>query len=214
MVNFFRVLRDRPGELIRAIELTPYSREEQRLSFEPAEDDLERARRLYVRSWQSHGGGRTQWRTGWRYEKSDSRGTRCRRDWNKTDYLNAVVARLKNVQIENDDAFDVIKRFDTPKTLFYLDPPYLPSTRSIRWRKKAYQFEMTEEEHIELSELLHTVKGMVILSGKPSALYDELYPDWQTAQRETTTDFQSRTTECLWISPNADDHHLQMRLDL
>jgi DNA adenine methylase len=47
VVNFFRVLRERGDELIRAIELTPYSREEQRLSFTPSNDDLERARRLY-----------------------------------------------------------------------------------------------------------------------------------------------------------------------
>ena len=56
VVNFFRVLRERPGELVRVIQLTPWSREEQRLSFEPASDPLERARRFYVRSWQTHGG--------------------------------------------------------------------------------------------------------------------------------------------------------------
>ena len=45
VVNLFRVLRERPEEFIRAIELTPYSRAEQLLAFEPApEDELERAR--------------------------------------------------------------------------------------------------------------------------------------------------------------------------
>ncbi|RPI64507.1 MAG: DNA adenine methylase, partial [Planctomycetaceae bacterium] len=86
VVNFFRMLRERPNELIRAIELTPYSRMEQVLSFNPTEgvDDLERARRLYVRCWQSHGGGRTQWRTGWRYQVNNHRGKRTIDDWNQT----------------------------------------------------------------------------------------------------------------------------------
>lgn len=55
-VNFFRVLRERTGELLRAIEFTPYSREETYLALEPSDDPLERSRRFYVRSWQTmHG---------------------------------------------------------------------------------------------------------------------------------------------------------------
>jgi DNA adenine methylase len=216
LVNFFRVLRERTEEFIQAVQLTPYSREEQHLAFDPTDgvDDFERARRLYVRSWQSHGGGRTQWRTGWRYEKRDKRGTRVIDDWNKVKHLEAVVNRLKNVQIENDDATRVIKRFDTPQTLFYLDPPYLPSTRSIRWRKKAYAVEMTEEEHVAFIETIKNVQGMVVISGKPSKLYEEMLAGWSKSQRVARTDFQSSTTEVLWLSPNAENNHHQMRLKL
>lgn len=139
VVNFFRMLREHPDELIRAIELTPYARAEQVQAFnEPADNPLERARRLYVRCWQSYGGGRTQWSTGWRYEIGDTRGKRIIDDWNETDHLQAVVSRLKNVQIENDDALRVIERFDSDDTLFYCDPPYQAVTRSVRWRTKAY----------------------------------------------------------------------------
>lgn len=212
VVNFFRVLRERTDEFIKAIELTPYAREEQVYSFIPADDEFERARRLYVRAWQSHGGGRTQWRTGWRYEKNDTRGSKMTDDWNKIDYLFAIAKRLKTVQIENDDAVSVIKRFDDSRTLFYLDPPYLPTTRSMRWRKKAYTFELTEQDHIALAELLNGIEGMVILSGHPSDLYDELYAGWRKVSKSTTTDFQSRTIECLWISPKADESLPQLTL--
>ena len=212
VVNFFHMLRDRSDELIRAIQLTPYAREEQRVAFTPAGDDLERARRLYVRCWQSHGGGRTQWRTGWRYERGNTSGNRVIDDWNETDHLQAIVARLKNVQIENDDALKIIPRFDSPATLFYLDPPYLASTRSDRWKEKAYTCEMTDDQHIELARILNGIQGMAIISGKPSPLYDELYPGWKTLQKEINTDFQGRSMEKLWISPNARRGHLQPEL--
>lgn len=52
VVNFFKMLRSRPDELIRAIELTPYSRLEFEQSYEFVEDKLERARHFYVRIWQ------------------------------------------------------------------------------------------------------------------------------------------------------------------
>jgi DNA adenine methylase len=214
VTNFFRILRERSDELIRMIELTPYSREEQQLAFETSEDDLERARRLYIRCWQSHGGGRTQWRTGWRYQVNNTRGKCILQDWNQVDHLWAIVARLKQIQIENDDAFRVIKRFDRDDTLFYLDPPYLPLTRSIRWRKKAYTFEMTDDEHKRLAELLSNIKGMAIISGKPSELYDQMLAGWRVLRKTVPTDFNSTTVECLWISPNADARIRQLRMEL
>lgn len=220
VVNFFRVLRDRPEELLRAISLTPYSREEQLLSFEEGEevDPVERARRLYVRCWQSHGGGRTQWRTGWRYQVNNTRGRSVLSDWNEAanlnSHLDAIVTRLKKVQIENDDAMRVIQRFDRPDTLFYVDPPYLATTRSKRWRLKAYSFEIDEGYHRRLAENLNTIKGMAIMSGKPSDLYEELYQGWEKVQRTCPTDFQARTVEVLWLSPAVVKRQRQMRLEI
>jgi DNA adenine methylase len=55
VVNFFRVLRDQQEELIKAIGLTPFSREEFRIAAEESLDgisDLERARRFFVRARQ------------------------------------------------------------------------------------------------------------------------------------------------------------------
>lgn len=214
VVNFFRVLRERGDELIRAIEITPYSREEQRLSFIPSSDDMERARRLYVRAWQSHGGGRTQWKSGWRYQITTIRGSKIVDDWSNTDYLWAIVARLKQIQIENDEALKVIKRFDHPDTLFYIDPPYQAETRSQRWSKKAYTCEVDEAYHSMLGELLNSIEGMAIISGKPSEFYRDLYAKWKVLQRTCPTDFQSTTVECLWISPKCKARQQQMAMSL
>ena len=213
VVNFFKVLRERPEELIRAIELTPYSREEQRLSFEECSDSLERARRLYVRCWQTHGGGRTQWSSGWRYDISDRRGSRMVDDWARVDHLWRVVERLKKVQIEHDDALNVITRFDSKDTLFFLDPPYLPDTRSKRWRDKSYQFEMNDEQHTELVTMLTGLQGMVVLCGYPSSLYDALLSGWEMYQTRTQVNFHHEVMDCIWLNPAAVERQPQMKFD-
>lgn len=59
VVNFFRVLREQTEELVKAIALTPFSREEFELAVSPPDEnisDLERARRFYVRARQARTG--------------------------------------------------------------------------------------------------------------------------------------------------------------
>lgn len=205
VVNFFKMLREKTEELIREIELTPWSREEQRLSFEECNDPIERARRFYVRSWQTHGGPRTQWSSGWRYHyriNASSKPPNSVRHWNDMSNLWKTVERIKNVQIECDDAFSVIGRFDGDETLFYVDPPYLPETRSKKWRDKAYKYEMTTEEHTRLAEALRSVKGMVVLSGYPSDKYKDMFPEWEVRQKTSLADKAIITQECLWLSPS------------
>lgn len=199
IVNFFGVLRTYPEQLIKAIELTPYSRSEYWNAYEPADDPIEQARRYYVRSWFGRGGMRKE-SGGWRFLKTNARGGSVVDDWRRIGHLRQVVERLQAVQIENDDALTIIKRYDTPNTLFYADPPYVFSTRSERW-KTAYRYEMTDEEHCQLAEVLNRVKGMVILSGYQSALYENLYPGWKIVSKSTWKGNLKEALETLWINP-------------
>ena len=48
LVSFFRVLRERPDELVRLLALTPYARQEYEQAREVAADPLEDARRFYI----------------------------------------------------------------------------------------------------------------------------------------------------------------------
>jgi DNA adenine methylase len=181
VVNFFRVLRERGDELARAIELTPFSREEYDRAHEPATDELETARRFYVLAWQGFGSPIAKWNTGWRW-------------------------------VERQPAIDIIKQFDTAETLVYCDPPYLSETRS-KWRLSAYgDTEMTNDDHRQLADVLHGIEGMAIISGYPSALYDELYHDWQRVTCEAVNDAAKVTVECLWLSPAALRRGRQMRM--
>jgi DNA adenine methylase len=205
IINFFDVLRSYPEKLLQAIQLTPYSREEHRRAHLPAPetDIVERARRFYIRSRQSFGSGEGEYSTGWRYQANTKRGTSCIDEWNSIEHLWNAAERLKAVQIECDDALKCIGRFDTPDTLYYVDPPYLFETRHSDEHR--YAHELTNQQHIELADVLKAVQGMVLISGYESPLYDELYAGWRRVEKHTRTNGGHDAMEYLWISPKADD---------
>ncbi|MFS8536062.1 MAG: DNA adenine methylase [Limnochordales bacterium] len=215
VVTIFRVLRDHPDELRRALELTPYSREEYVRCLGPLDglDDVEKARRLIVRYRQTFGGKGQQATPGqWRYSVTASgRGMASEVSrWLSTidAVLPAVIERFRQVQIENLPWQEIVRRYDTPDTLFYCDPPYLLSTRNGH---AAYQYEMTTEEHRELAEVLNSVRGHVVLSGYASPEYDEWYRGWKRVEfgavahagLKRNGDKRTSRVEVLWIKPAA-----------
>ncbi len=215
VVNFFRVLRERPSDLVRAIELTPYAKTEWEMAFINDPDPVERARRFYVRAYMSIAGATAQWNTGWRRQKVISKVngkkkmTPASLSFMKVEHLYAVANRFRGVQIECDDALAVIKRYDSPETLFYLDPPYPSSTRG-RWSKHAYTYEMTDEQHRELCNTLHNIAGMAVISGYQCELYDELYADWRRIDKQARVNGPGHATESLWLSPSAVENKLPL----
>lgn len=217
VVNYFRVLRERAADLHRALLFTPFSRSETYLSCEPCEDPLERARRFHIRSWQTMHGAPHMGRNGWRFGRSGGSTQRASvDDWNDIARLPAVAERLKRVQIEHDDALNIIPRFDKPDTLFFCDPPYLFSTRSDRWARNGYRKEMEDADHKRLAEVLRSIKGMAVVCGYPSEIYDKLYRGWKRVAIDTlarTLKAQTRR-ECLWINPNGVDAVKQLELKL
>lgn len=96
---------------------------------------------------------------------------------NAIDELPAVHDRLKRVVILHDDALKVIRQQDGPKTLFYLDPPYVHSTRSPG-AIKAYEYEMSNDDHYQMLLVIRDCKGNVMLSGYRNKIYDERLADW------------------------------------
>lgn len=199
IVNFFRILRTRPAELIQQINLTPWSRKEYEncLFDEQNESELETARKLFWRLWMSFSGQYITDRGSWR---RSNKGRRCMRDDIREDNLFAASERLSRVQIENRDAFKLIRELDTPDTLFYLDPPYVFSTRTT---SNSYSHEMTNNQHREFAELLYTLKGFVILSGYSSPIYTELFErkGWLRVDRQARVMGGAMKTESLWLSP-------------
>lgn len=205
VVNFFRVLREREAELIRAIQLTPWALGEWALAREPTDDPLEAARRFYVQSWQSFGGASgEQWSTGWRRQTIPLEGRKALRRWNRVDHLHAVADRLKHVQIERRDALWVIRRYDRPGALLYVDPPYPAATRG-KWSGAMYAHELSDDEHRELAGVLRGIEGMAVVSSYPCELYEELYGawGWQRVEKRAHTDGGSERVEVLWLSPQA-----------
>lgn len=103
--------------------------------------------------------------------------------------------------IEHDDAINVIRRYDGPGTLFYVDPPYLSSTRCEQWKACGYAHELAEGDHVQLAEVLASAQAMVAVSGYPSELYGDLYKGWETVDREAQTS-GGKAVERLWLSPS------------
>lgn len=211
LVNLFRVMRgDRACELLEQLRLTPYSREEYWAAFEVCEDPVERARRTIVRSHLAHGtgGARMDRPTGFRTD-GNSATTNVAGEWaDLPDALEAVIERIKGVNIEQRPAIELVERHRASHTLIYLDPPYLPATRSAKSRKPGeryhtYAFEMTVDEHRELLAACRSSEAMIILSGYPDPLYDELLPGWQRKEIAARAHRNSPRTECLWINPPA-----------
>lgn len=211
LVNLFRVLRgeDAP-DLLRQLALTPYSREEYLAAFEPAEDPVERARRTVVRSHMAHGtgGARMDRPTGFRTDGITAT-TNVAGEWaDLPEALQAIVERIRGVNIEQRPAIELIQKFSASAALIYLDPPYLPATRSTKSRKPGeryhtYAFEMVDDDHRELLAACRDSKAMIILSGYPDPLYDEELPGWSRRQIAARAHRNSPRTECIWINPAA-----------
>lgn len=205
LVNFFTVLRNDTESLVRAIGLTPFSREElsRACTPEPNLSELERARRFYVRARQT--------RTGLAQTSSEGRWAHCvltsragmagavSRWLGSIDRLPEIAQRFHRVQIENAPALDVIRRYDTPRTVFYLDPPYVHSARGD---SAAYGYEMTTDDHVELAKVLDVVRGRAVLSGYQSELYDDLYRHWRRvdAPERTAHSVRKPRRESLWMN--------------
>lgn len=210
VVMLFRVLRERPLDLIRALELTPFARDEFDGAYELTGDPVETARRLVIRSLMGFGsdGHNKVVRTGFRANSNRS-GTTPAHDWRSYPaVLPAIVDRLAGVVIENRPAIDVMVRHDSPATLHYVDPPYVPVTRSAKSRRgkikyHAYTHEMDEGDHRDMAKCLRALEGMVVLSGYHSMQYDTLFADWETFEIAAHADGARERTEVLWLNRRA-----------
>lgn len=206
LVNLFRVVRDRGADLIPKLELTPFSRDEYRGSFEVSKDPLEQARRTVMRSFMGFGSNALcrEIQSGFRSNANRS-GTTPAHDWrNWPDALVGIIERLRGVVIENRDACELLTRHDSRETLHYCDPPYVHSTRSSAMHgAHGYSHEMTDDDHRRFTKIADSLMGMVIVSGYHGELYDELFASWHRVERPSLADGARPRTEVLWLNASA-----------
>lgn len=211
VVNVFKILRDpaAAAELERAVRLTPFSRTEfnncGELNIATIQDPIEKARLTILRSFAGFGSASTnaKYATGFRANNNRA-GTTPAHDWvNYPDHIKSFVERLKGVVIENRDYREIIEQQDYDNTLFYLDPPYVHETRSMKRGNAAYEHEMSNEDHADMAEAIHRIKGMAVISGYDNELYKELFKDWHMVRRAAFGDGATKRIECLWINQRA-----------
>lgn len=178
VVNFLLVARAEPQRLQKACESLPYSRSlyEKWKREQPPDDYFERALRFFYvnRSGIAKGNSDSAFSTdtGWRHSKEHNT---ARTYQSACQLITSFAERMKSVMIDNRDFRDILRVYDSPTTLFYVDPPYIG-------REKYYAGGFTEQDHRDLAELLNKIKGMAIISYYSDPLLDELYSSWH---RET-----------------------------
>ena len=225
LVNFFRVLRDpKKFQKLHALcLLTPYSRQEFndcRKLWRETEDEIERAHQWFVvarMSFSGDFGHSNSWSRSVGMSRRSMAGAVSR-------YLSAIEAmplvheRLMRVQIEQNDFRKILTQYDSERTLFYLDPPYMHETR----QRQRYQYELNDKDHREMCEIILEGRGKFILSGYPNRLYETLLEPkgWKREDFATSCFAAGRTqasklqgegsaaesvarTESLWLSPSA-----------
>jgi DNA adenine methylase len=199
IVTFWRVLRDDPQALHRMCVLTPHCRDlymESRATGQGG-TDVEIAHRVWVRLTQGRG-SRSNGTSGWRFvQGGTTRHSLARYLDGYCDRLIDAAERLRMVSIEHMDALRLIASYDRAETLFYIDPPYLDTTRYAGM----YTVEMgTPMQHSDLLHVLKTCTGKIILSGYRSELYDVELADWTRIDLDTTCMTGTPRTESLWLN--------------
>ncbi len=120
--------------------------------------------------------------------------------------LPAVHDRLKRVLIlPPQSALDVIRKMDSPETLFYVDPPYLHETRATTTEYGVC--EMDDAAHLELLRALRDIQGKFLLSGYRSPVYNHFAgaSGWQRHDKQIVNQASGAKvkevkTECVWTN--------------
>jgi len=115
------------SDLMRQLKLTPYSRQEHAVSVAGYGDPVslvEKARRWLVATQASYGSifGET-------FSISPDRSRAV--EWDrKIDRFEPVIERMRGVVVENRDFETVLRKWNSPDTFNFVDPPYVHQTRS------------------------------------------------------------------------------------
>ena len=197
IVNVFKVARHDGILLQDWLQKTPFARTEFVGAYSKNNTNIEQARNTIVKSFMGFGSDAIRNKSGFRANANRS-GTTPAHDWkNYGDVFHFLVERLRAVVIENKDAIEIIKQHDSEKTFFYVDPPYPHSTRTSG---KRYGYEMSDDDHRKLADVLHNVKGKVLISTYQSDLYDQIYKGWKKYEREALADGARKRTEILYAN--------------
>ncbi len=199
IINFFRVLQNSSKfELLKhRLTYTPYSRKEHiharnSLRTQSFADEIDQAWAFFVCQNQGFGGKLANDSSAWGYSLNAETTPMPLRFANKIANLKTLVARLKKVHLESLDAIEVIKKYDSDKTVIYCDPPYLKENRT---KTGKYRYEMSQADHKNLLELLLTCKSAIVISSYNNSLYDSMLAKWYKLQKQTFCHLEGTTRQ-------------------
>ena len=200
VVNLFRCIQKDAEKLARIVATTPFSREVYDRQFETTEektDPFERAAGFLVKCWQGHGFRTNGYKVGWKNDVQGRESMYALWNWYRLpEWIIDIVECLRQVQIENRPAMEVIKRFNYENVFMYIDPPYLLDTRA----GKQYKHEMTDADHEELLKELLQNKAKIMISGYESDMYNDYLKDWNKMHFSSCAEHGKQRTEVVWMN--------------
>lgn len=178
LINFYRILKNNFEELKKEIELTLYSRAQYNESHAIHKNsvgisDVHRAWAMWAVIRLSFGKAIR----GWSNPCLVNNNNIIALNSHKKAFNKKFLHRIESTNIECIDAFKCIKKYDSPETLFYIDPPYIDSDQ-------AYYDGWREENEIELLNLLENLKGKFIHSNYPNAILSKFVEKNKWSYRE------------------------------
>ncbi|MEB9897771.1 DNA adenine methylase [Bacillus cereus] len=167
LVNFLLILRRQKADLMEALASLPTSRYlyEKWLQEDLPDEPFDRAVRWFYLLRQCIIPTNNM-KSGWRSGKVKNTAADYQ---NAVKRLNAFEERLRHVMIECLDYKEMIRRYDSTQTCFYIDPPYVH-------REHYYKFAF--DEHVQLAEMLHNIQGKCMVTYYGDPLIIDLYGDW------------------------------------
>lgn len=200
VVNLFGCIQQDSEQLARFVMTTPYSREVYEEQFDPDFQEYtsryQQAAGFLIKCWQGHG-FRINGKTGWKNDVVGREKAYALWNWYRLpEWILDITERLRNVQIENRPALEVIRRFDYEDVFMYLDPPYLLGTRS----RKQYKNEMTDADHEELLKAIIKSKAKIMISGYESDMYNEYLREWHKEFFQSCAEHNGPRLEVVWMN--------------
>lgn len=165
IVTFFRVCQSHAEELIRYMRFTVASRTWFDLMMRTNPDtltDVQRAGRFLYLTKNAYAGLVS--RRNYKANVVQPSGFNPER---LPEVLEETRKRLARVQIENLPYEAVLRKYDRPGTLFYLDPPY--------YARKLYRYNLKHADFVKMAGILHGIKGKFVLSLNDVAAVREIF---------------------------------------
>ena len=150
VVDFFEEIRRNKEAVLERLNYALNSRELFTRYKEKTEDRTENVFRFFYRNMLSFNG----MGSCYSYSSMRNKSTTITR---MKEAIDTCYDQIKSWTIERLDFRDLIKRYDSENSFFYLDPPY----HNI---KGLYKYELTDQDYFEMKELLDRIKGKYLLN--------------------------------------------------
>ena len=82
--------------------------------------------------------------------------------------------------------------------------------RRLTRHGKQYRCEMSDEDHEELLDLLLDHRGLALISGYDSSLYNDRLREWRREEAVSYTQATGRRVEVLWMNFEPEGQQMEM----